>query len=286
MPDSSSLQSDNSNEDGEVPALPPPAESTGPQSDVISAMSALPGVVNEPKKELVGSGKLSEQELDREGHATFSSDGCKADVHSSTPQETLSLSAARSCRKRPKWVVPTVAVLVVGVVAASGAAYVSNESAGEWRTVALSAQAERDELSQELGTQSVALAEAEKDFRRVSAEMLDVQDFLEDSEADVGRLEKRVAELADEKAKAIDDAARADLFADSLIELTGLATLTVELFDLCLDYSDSFNDILDNMRLGYVYDQREIDTFVADMSEVCTAAEVSAERVEWILGDL
>jgi hypothetical protein len=129
---------------------------------------------------------------------------------------------------------PVVLGLLVGLVGA-GIAVQQRQVAASWSERAAALEEERDDAR--------ARGEA---FQR---QLDEVADALAVSEFDVGALEDRVRELADEKAQAEDVATTTTVERDSLVELSGAIAGAVtsldgcvdRLFDLLGDAIDAFN---------------------------------------------
>ncbi|WP_169786926.1 hypothetical protein [Nitriliruptor alkaliphilus] len=128
--------------------------------------------------------------------------------------------------------------LVVGAVLAIAGAAVGlqqRQVAASWQERAVAIEEERDDAR--------ARGEA---FQR---QLEEVADALATSETDVGALEERVRELADEKAQAEDVATTTGVERDTLVELSGAIAGAVtaldgcvdQLFDLLGDAIDAFN---------------------------------------------
>jgi hypothetical protein len=132
------------------------------------------------------------------------------------------------------WRWPLVLGLLLGLLGA-GVGVQQRQVAASWSDRAATLEDERDDAR--------ARGEA---FQR---QLDEVADALTVSESDVGALEERVRELADEKAQAEDVATTTTVERDSLVELNGAIAGAVtaldgcvdQLFDLLGDAIDAFN---------------------------------------------
>lgn len=112
------------------------------------------------------------------------------------------------------------------------------------------------------------------------AEITELRNQLERSEADVVQLQERLEVLADEKAQARDRAAIADNEAEFLQELTVRAADITKWLTACIEYQDNWAEVLVNIGTGYSYEEAELERFIKEMSTICARAQVGAEALQ------
>jgi chromosome segregation ATPase len=140
---------------------------------------------------------------------------------------------------------------------------------------------QRGQLWADRSTQLEAeLAQANSALETSREDLASARSTLARSEADVAALETRLGELANEKAQAQDDAASANLSATYLYELTQAATATTAQMDVCIQYQDSWSEVLVNIANGYTYNRSELNEFINDMTSTCAKARTMAAYLQ------
>lgn len=156
--------------------------------------------------------------------------------------------------------------VVLGVVLAlvgAGVGVQQRQVAAEWNERATVLEEERDDAR--------ARGEA---FQR---QLDEVADALAVSESDVGALEDRVRELADEKAQAEDVATTTTVERDSLAALNGAIAGAVTALDGCVDgLFDLLNDAIDAFNRQGAGETVDVGPLNADRTT--TTAECNAAR--------
>jgi chromosome segregation ATPase len=183
--------------------------------------------------------------------------GTVPNVLPTTP--ALAVPTPPPARRRRGVVVFIVVALVVAAGAAGAAAVTSARNGGRWEQRAAVADAQVDELWQA--------------NQKIADENADLRQLLGKSEEDVADLERRLTELANEKAQAQDGAAMAETSADAVYAIADVATDAARLLETCVRFQEQWAEILNRTDAGYVYNQADLDRFTSDMDGACQAAK-------------
>lgn len=95
----------------------------------------------------------------------------------------------------------------------------------------------------------------------------------------VEKLENRLAQVANEKAKAQDDKEYAAAAAEQLAEIAALAASITDDLELCISYGDEVTQVFIDISKGYTFNQLELDRFFDEWAEVCVRARADAESL-------
>jgi chromosome segregation ATPase len=158
------------------------------------------------------------------------------------------------------------AVLLVAVVAVSAVGYHNYRTGRQWRERAQLAERDVQRLSEQ----------ADERQRQLS----DVRAALERSERDVARLERRLAGLADEKARAEDERESATAAAERIAEIAGAYDLVATQFQMCRLESGRFTDLLVDADYYWETGQWTVVTRQAATADAaCAEAETRLEEL-------
>jgi hypothetical protein len=94
--------------------------------------------------------------------------------------------------------------------------------------------------------------------------------------AEVTELQKRVAEVANEKARAQDDKEYAASAAKQLAEVATYAASITDDLELCIRYGNDVIQIAIDIGKDYTFNQSELDRFFNKWTEVCDRARADA----------
>ena len=94
--------------------------------------------------------------------------------------------------------------------------------------------------------------------------------------AEVTELQKRVAEVANEKARAQDDKEYAASAAKQLAEVATYAASITDDLELCIRYGNDVIQIAIDIGKDYTFNQSELDRFFNNWTEVCDRARADA----------
>lgn len=89
-------------------------------------------------------------------------------------------------------------------------------------------------------------------------------------------LEKRVGDLANEKAQAQDEREYATATAQEIAEIAALAAEINDDLELCIEYGNQAVDIAIDLGNGYTFNEREFDRFIDEWEYACSTARKKA----------
>jgi len=106
----------------------------------------------------------------------------------------------------------------------------------------------------------------------------------------VENLEKRVAQVANDKAREQDAKESASAAAEELSamaeELAAIAAYAAEInadLEICIEYGDMAVDVALDLAEGYTYDSRDLDRFTSEWSRACRQARQKAAELRTYL---
>lgn len=173
------------------------------------------------------------------------------------------LGAARATRRPRRWIWITVAVGLVGALAATSYLAWANYRTGEdWRVRAQAAQADVDRLATANNT--------------LEADLDDLGQALQRSEADVHLLEERVSRAADEKARAEDEREEVHAYAERITEIALAYDEVAQWFSACRAEQSALTTMVFDFESYYLSNQTYlISNQINRANEVCGTAESS-----------
>lgn len=120
----------------------------------------------------------------------------------------------------------------------------------------------------------------------VVKDLRDARTQLAEKQIELDELTVKVADVANEKAQAQDARAAAESAAQAIAELAATAVKVNGQFERCVNYAGEWATYLKNVLRGYVYDQQEVDLFIAKMAEVCGEAKDGAATLRALIETL
>lgn len=177
-------------------------------------------------------------------------------------------TAQRKVRVSSRWRASAAVLLVVAGVA-SAIAWQNASSAEQWRTQAASTTAQLVEQQTREESIAAALAQAQSDAERATLRAGDV-------EVQVDGLLRRIDELANEKAAALDAVAAAEVNMAILQSLADQVSAAAGWVQRCATAQQAVREALGNVPTGVVGDAAALND---EAQRVCAAASSSAAQL-------